>query len=93
MTKNDTKKIALNWRWLKILLPLWTIFGGITLIAMAPTDRATIMTVLAVAFVAALAATAFCVKCFLFYLNEHERQKSNRRKGERGYNEDGDGRA
>ena len=29
MTKDDTKKIAFNWRWLRILLPLWIIFGGI----------------------------------------------------------------
>ena len=75
MTKDDTKKIAFNWRWLRILLPLWIIFGGIPLIIIGPTDWTTIMTVMAIAFIAALAATAFCVKCFLFYLEEYEKQK------------------
>ena len=90
MTNDDTKKIALNWRWLKILLPLWIIFGGIPLIIIGPTGCTTIMTVLAIAFIAALDATAFCVKCFLFYLDEYEKQKPDQQPGE-GQTEDGSG--
>ena len=50
MTKDDTKKIVFNWRWLRILLPLWIIFGGIPLIIIGPAGWITIMTVMAIAF-------------------------------------------
>ena len=93
MTNHDSKKIALNWRWLKILLPLWIIFGGTPLIIMGRTNGTTIMAVLAAAFIVALAATAFCIKCFLFYLDENERQKQepDRLQGEALQHEAGNG--
>lgn len=75
MSNYDSKKIALNWRWVKILLPLWVIFGGLPLILMDNPNSTTTIIVLAVSFVVALAVTAFCIKCFLFYLDEYERQK------------------
>ena len=93
MTNHDSKKIALNWRWLKILLPLWVIFGGTPLIFMGRTNGTTIMAVLAAAFIVALAATAVCIKCFLFYLDENERQKQepDRLQGEALQHEAGNG--
>lgn len=75
MSNYDSKKIALNWRWVKILLPLWVIFGGLPLILMDNPNSTTTIIVLAVSFVVALAVTVFCIKCFLFYLDEYERQK------------------
>ena len=75
MNKYIFKSIALDWRWLKILLPLWIIFGGIPLILMGRQSLTTCLCIFAVALIPALAATVFCIRCFIFYLKDMDKQK------------------
>ena len=75
MNKRHFKSIALNWRWVKLLFPFWIIFGGIPLILMGKPDLTTAMTVFAVALIPALAATMFCIRCYIYYIQDFERQK------------------
>ena len=77
MTDSKNKTIIFNWRWIKILLPLWIVFGGIPLLIMGRSNTTKTVIVLAIAFLAALAATAFCIKCFLLFLKENEKQKKD----------------
>ncbi len=74
MEKFKFKTIALNWRWLKLLIPFWIIFGGIPLIIMGKQNTAITIIVLVAAFFAALLATYFCIKCSLLYINERVKQ-------------------
>ena len=75
MNKYNLKSTVLDWRWLKILLPLWIIFGGIPLIIMGRQSLTTCLCIFAVTLIPALAATVFCIRCFIFYLKDIDKQK------------------
>ena len=75
MERHQYKSIMLNWRWLKLLLPFWIIFGGIPLIFLGKKPLSVCLIVFAVAFIMALAITIFCIRCYIFYLKDMERQK------------------
>ena len=75
MERHQNKSIALNWRWLKLLVPFWIIFGGIPLIFMGKQPLSVCLIVFAVALIPALAVTIFCIRCYIFYLKDMERQK------------------
>ena len=75
MKRHQYKSITLNWRWLKLLLPFWIIFGGIPLIFLGKKPLSVCLIVFAVAFIMALAITIFCIRCYIFYLKDMERQK------------------
>ena len=67
-------KVAKNWRWLKLLIPFWIILAGIPLLFMHHPKPGTIAIVLALALMVAFVATAFCIKCYVFYVKETKRQ-------------------
>lgn len=67
-------KVAKDWRWLKLLIPFWVILAGIPLIIMRHPKSGTIAVVLALALMVATVLTAFCVKCYVFYVKETKRQ-------------------
>lgn len=76
MNKYNFKTIALNWRWLKIFLPLWIICTGIPLIFMGKQDFPVVLIVASIALLPTIAITLFCIKCFIYYLNESDKQKT-----------------
>lgn len=75
MTKYNFKTIAFNWRWLKLLLPFWIILGGIPLILMGKQPTSVCLMVFAIALIPAITATIFCIRCFIYYLKDIDRQK------------------
>ena len=78
MQKNNNTFIAVakDWRWLKLLIPFWTIIGGIPMILANPRKTSTIAIILILALLVAMTATAFCIKCYIYYVEEM--QKNNK---------------
>ena len=68
------RNVAKDWRWLKLFLPFWLIFGGIPMIIVTPNKPYTITAIILLALLLAVGATIFCIKCFVLYLNETQKQ-------------------
>lgn len=75
MNKTDFNQAAKNWRWIKILIPLWAIFTGLMLLFTHSPNAKNILITISIGFILALMATAFCVKCYVFYLREYEKKQ------------------
>lgn len=71
---NNFSNVAKDWRWLKLVVLFWIIIGGLPMIIFNPKDTSTIAIILVVALLVAIAATAFCIKCYVFYVQEVQKQ-------------------
>ena len=76
MQKNiyNFSNVAKDWRWIKLLIPFWVIIGGIPMLIINPRDTSTIAIILFVALLVAIAATAFCIKCYVFFVKDIQKQ-------------------
>lgn len=68
------RDVAKDWRWLKLFIPFWIIFGIIPMIIVTPDKTDTITAIILLSMLLATGVTIFCIKCYVLYLNETQKQ-------------------